>query len=86
MTVVVIISLIMLCTAGVLCVAAALRPGTIADRAVAVDTISSIIVCGLAAGAVSDGDGLFADLALILGLLGFLATSTVARYIAARRP
>lgn len=86
MTAVVTASLALLAVAGLLCLAAVLRPGTIADRAVAFDATVAVIVCGLAVGAVRSGDGLFADLALVLGLLGFLATTTVARYLAARRP
>ncbi|MEX2627863.1 MAG: monovalent cation/H+ antiporter complex subunit F [Ilumatobacteraceae bacterium] len=85
MTVVVAVSIAMLVIAGVLALLAAIRPGSIADRAVAMDAVVAIIISGLAAGSIRSGDGLFADLALILGLLGFLATVTTARYLGQRR-
>lgn len=86
MNVVVIVSVAMLATAGALCLAAVFRGRTLADRAVGVDSVVGVIVCGLAAGGVATGKGLFADLALVLGVLAFLASSTIARYIESRRP
>lgn len=73
-----------LLAAGALCVLHALRPGTVADRTVTLDTIVATTICGLALGAVATGDGLFADLALVLALVGFIATTAVSRYIERR--
>jgi len=76
---------------GVLAVAALLvvvrivRPGSLGDRAVALDTLTAVITCGLLVAAARDGDGLQLDLAVVLGLLGFLTSVTVARFIEARR-
>lgn len=75
---------------GVLAVAALLvvvrivRPGSLGDRAVALDTLTAVITCGLLVAAARDGDGLQLDLAVVLGLLGFLTSVTVARFIEAR--
>jgi multicomponent Na+:H+ antiporter subunit F len=75
---------------GLLLVAAALtvwravRRGTVGDRAVAFETMASVITCGLLIGAAISGDGLLLDLALVLGLLGFLTSVTVARFIERR--
>lgn len=75
---------------GVLVLAAAItvlravRPGSLGDRAVALDTLSSVITIGLVAGAAMSGDGLLLDIALLLGLLGFLTSVTVGRFIERR--
>lgn len=72
---------------GGLFVAAALatwwiaKPVSLANRAVAFDVLTAVITCGLLVGAAISGDGLLLDLALVLGLLGFLTAVTVARFI-----
>jgi multicomponent Na+:H+ antiporter subunit F len=83
-TVVGVISLAMLVAAGGLCLWRAVRPGTVADRAVALDTTVAVIICGLAVGVVVTGEGAFVVVALVAGLLGFLGTTAVARYIERR--
>jgi multisubunit Na+/H+ antiporter MnhF subunit len=62
----------------------ALLPSGLGDRAVALDVLASVITCGLLVSAAATGDGLFLELALVLGLLGFLASVTVARFIERR--
>ncbi len=70
--------------ASALCFARAIRPGTIVDRAIALDGVVSAIICGVAIAAVTTHSGLLVDLALVGGLLGFLTLSTVARYVGRR--
>ena len=76
---------------GILGVAAAVgllrivRKSTLGDRAVAFDMLTSIITCGLLVGAALLDDALFLDAAMVLGLLGFVATVTIARFIESRR-
>jgi len=76
---------------GILGVAAAVgllrivRKSTLGDRAVAFDMLTSIITCGLLVGAALLDDALFLDAAVVLGLLGFVATVTIARFIESRR-
>lgn len=60
------------------------RKSTLGDRAVAFDMITSIITCGLLVGAALLDDALFLDAAMVLGLLGFVATVTIARFIESR--
>ncbi|MPY92890.1 MAG: sodium:proton antiporter [Acidimicrobiia bacterium] len=84
MNVVGIVCFLLLGAAGVLCLARAVRPGTLADRAVALDTTVALVVCGLAVAVAVTGDGIFVDLALVAGLLGFLGTTAVARYVGRR--
>jgi multicomponent Na+:H+ antiporter subunit F len=78
------VALAILLIAASLATSRAVRKGTIGDRAVAMDTLTSIIICGLLVGVAITGDGLFLDLALVLGLLAFLSSVTVARFIERR--
>jgi multicomponent Na+:H+ antiporter subunit F len=76
------VALALLFAATVLTVARAVRPSSgIGDRAVAFDMIASLIQSGLFMGAALLGDGVLVELALLLGLLGFLTSVTVARFI-----
>jgi multisubunit Na+/H+ antiporter MnhF subunit len=51
---------------------------------VAFDLLTSIVTCALLVSAAGDRDGLLLDLAVVLGLLGFLTSVSVARYIESR--
>ena len=84
MDVVVTITVGLLTVAAAVCVARAIRPGTIIDRAIALDGVVSAIICGVAVAAVTFGSGIMIDIALIGGLLGFLTLSTIARYVGRR--
>lgn len=60
------------------------RRSTLGDRAVAFDLLTAIITSALLVTAARSDDGLPLDLALLLGLIGFLTSITVARFIEAR--
>ncbi|MBU3689197.1 MAG: cation:proton antiporter [Acidimicrobiales bacterium mtb01] len=60
------------------------RRSTLGDRAVAFDLLTAIITSALLVTAARGDDGLPLDLALLLGLIGFLTSITVARFIEAR--
>jgi multicomponent Na+:H+ antiporter subunit F len=62
----------------------AARGGTLVERSIAVDTIVAFIVCGLLVSAAWERDGLDIDLALLIGVLGFMGTVTVARFVERR--
>jgi multicomponent Na+:H+ antiporter subunit F len=74
----------LLTVAATLCVARALRPGSIIDRAIALDGVVAAIICGVAIAGVQTHNGILVDIALVGGLLGFLTLSTVARYVGRR--
>jgi multicomponent Na+:H+ antiporter subunit F len=74
----------LLTVAATLCFARALRPGTIIDRAIALDGVVAAIICGVAIAGVQTHNGILVDIALVGGLLGFLTLSTVARYVGRR--
>lgn len=84
MGVVAVVSLVMMAAAAGLCAWRVVRAELLADKAIALDVITATVVSGVAVGTALRGDGLLVDLALVLGLLGFLATVTVARFMERR--
>jgi multicomponent Na+:H+ antiporter subunit F len=58
---------------------------TLADRVLALDQLVAIVIGFIAVVAVKTGFGLYIDIALALGLVGFLATAAFARYIQVTR-
>ncbi|MDB5526311.1 MAG: hypothetical protein JWM58_4074 [Rhizobium sp.] len=54
---------------------------TLADRVLALDQLVVIAIGFIAVIAIKTGYALFVDIALALGLVGFLATAAFARYI-----
>ena len=84
MKLVVTICLGLLVLAGALGVARIVRSSTLGDRAIAFDMFTSVLTCSLLVSAGYLRDGLLLDLAIVLGLLGFIASVTIARFIEAR--
>lgn len=84
MTVVAWIAGIMLVASALLAVVRSLRPGSLADRAVALDLAVVVALNGLALRAATAGDGAAVDLLLVFGLVGFITVVTVARFIERR--
>lgn len=79
------ICLVVLVLSSALCLARVLRPGSsLADRIVALDSMLVVLVAGIAAMTVRTGSGEYVDVLVVAALLGFLATTTVARYIERR--
>jgi multicomponent Na+:H+ antiporter subunit F len=78
------VALGILAAAAFVAVVRALRRGSLGDRAVAMDAITSILTCGLLCAVVVRGDAVFLDLAVVLGLLSFLTSIAVARYVERR--
>lgn len=57
---------------------------SLADRVVALDGLLVVVMSGLALSAADTGNTFFADLAVVIGLLGFLSTIVAARFIERR--
>jgi multicomponent Na+:H+ antiporter subunit F len=74
----------LLVIAGALGVARIVRRSALGDRAIAFDMLTSVLTCALLVSAGYLKDGLLLDLAIVLGLLGFIASVTIARFIEAR--
>lgn len=78
------VALVVLGLAGLLVLVAVLRARRLADRAVGVDLFTSLLLNALAVGVARTGRDELAILLVVLTLLGFVGTTTVARYIERR--
>jgi len=78
------ISLGMLVIAALLTTVHVARSSTLPDKAIGVDMLVALVLNGLAVGAAFTKDDLSVSLVLIIGLLAFLGSVTIARYIERR--
>lgn len=78
------VALTLLVVSVAIVAARAVRRGTLGDRAVAMDMLTSVVSCALLVAAAFTDDSVFLDMALVLGMLGFLATVAVGRFIERR--
>ncbi|MFT5563989.1 MAG: multicomponent Na+:H+ antiporter subunit F [Myxococcota bacterium] len=74
----------MLGGAGLLCLLSMLRGRSFPDRAVALDTLLVVVVCGIAVDAARIGSGAYLDVLVVASLLGFTGTALVARFVERR--
>ncbi len=84
MIVVVWISATMLVAAGLLATVHVIRSRNLPDRAIGIDMLVALILNGLAVGVAASQDSLVVALVLIIGLLAFLGSVTIARFIERR--
>lgn len=85
MIVVVSICIALLALAAIIALVRVVRPGTsLADRVIALDLILLIIVMGIAVSAVGTRSSVYFDVLVVVSLLGFVGTITVARFIERR--
>jgi multisubunit Na+/H+ antiporter MnhF subunit len=84
MTGVAYVAFALLALAAALSVVRLVRPGSLADRMIALDTLLIAVVNGIAVLAAWTGSGVFLDVLVVVGLLGFAGTAIVARYIERR--
>lgn len=75
------ISLVLVFTSLILICIAVLRAPTLPDRILALDTLTTISIGAIAAITIATGFMLFVDVAIAVGLVGFLATVAFARYV-----
>jgi len=80
------VSGVMLGIAALLTTVHVIRARNLVERAVGVDMLVAVILNGLAVGIAITQDDLVAALVLIIGLLAFLGSVTIARYIEQRGP
>lgn len=81
MTMVAIVSIGVLLAASALTLIRIVKPGKLEDRAVALDVLTSVIVCGVLVWAAQSESGDYLDVALVLAVVGFLSAVTIARFI-----
>ena len=85
MTIVVSACLGILILAGALALARVVRPGTsVAERIVALDLLLLIVVMGIGVFSIGRNTGAYLDVLVVVSLLGFVSTITVARFIERR--
>lgn len=84
MSVVTTVALVILALAGLLSVARLARPGSLADRMIALDVLVVVVVSGVGVYSVRIGEGVYLELLVVAALLGFVATITVARFMERR--
>jgi multicomponent Na+:H+ antiporter subunit F len=75
-----------LALSALLCTARLVRGSSLADRIVALDALLVVIVSGIAVHAARTGEGTYLDVLVVVALLGFVGTVTVARFIERRGP
>ena len=73
--------LILVSALCVLCSYRVIRGPTVPDRVVALDTIATNVVAIAVLFALRTGRGLFVTVSLVLAIIGFLSTVTVAKYV-----
>lgn len=78
------LALALLATAGALLVVRIIIGPSVADRVVAVDALLVVVISGLAVNAAATGRSAFVDVAVVVGLLGFVGTGVAARFIERR--
>lgn len=77
--------LVILTLAMVLIIVRIVRGPTLPDRVLALDTLTVIGIAFIAVVAIRTGHMLYLDIAISIGLVGFLATIAFARYVLGRR-
>ena len=78
------VALAILALAGAIGVARIIVRGSLGDRAVAFDMLGAVVSTAVLVAVAANGDGLLLDLAIVLGLIGFLTSITVARFLESR--
>jgi multicomponent Na+:H+ antiporter subunit F len=78
------LALVVLCFSFLLTVWRVIKGPTLPDRVVALDMLTGIVIGFIALIAIRTGFSLYIDIAISLGLVGFLATVAFARFILAR--
>ena len=72
--------------ASLLCLYRIIRGPTIADRVVGFDLFATIVIATSAACSIATGYALYLDVAMILSIIGFVATLGFADYLQRRKP
>lgn len=79
-----VLTLAMLAVAGLLALLRVGRGGSLPDKVLGADTMILVLACGIAAGAGITRTSYFLDALVIVTMLGFAGTITVARFVESR--
>jgi multisubunit Na+/H+ antiporter MnhF subunit len=77
-------SLALLSAAGASALIRSLRSGSLADRVLGIDFFITTVATGLVVAAVETGSVVYLPLVVVVALLAFIATASVARFIELR--
>lgn len=75
------IAFIILATSLAFCFYRLLVGPTLADRVVAMDTITTVIIAMIAVYAIKENNAIFYDAILVLSILGFVGTVSMAKFL-----
>lgn len=79
------VTLVVLGLAGLLAVARVVRrEGSLPNRVAGADTFTQVVAAAIAVGIAVSGEVAFLDVLIIVTMLGFIGTITVARYVEKR--
>ena len=78
------VSLALLCLSFILTVVRVVRGPTLPDRILGLDVLVAAAIGFIAVGGIKTGYTLYLDIAIALGLVGFLATVAFARFVLTR--
>lgn len=84
MTAVFVVGYAMLVLASLLCMVRLVRGPSLPDRVMALDTLLIALVAGIAVEAARTGRGTYLEAMLVVALIAFIGTTTVARFIERR--
>jgi multicomponent Na+:H+ antiporter subunit F len=79
------VGLVLLTAALLLVIARLIRGPSLADRILALDTITTLAIGYIGIFAIKTGFSLYLDIAIAIGLVGFLSTVAFARYLLSRK-
>jgi multicomponent Na+:H+ antiporter subunit F len=82
----VLVSLAVLCLSFLLTVLRVLKGPTLPDRILALDMLVAVAIGFIAVLGIRTGFSFHVDIAIALGLVGFLATVAFARFVMSRKP
>jgi len=76
------VAFVILVISLLLCFYRLIKGPTLPDRVVAVDTITTVIIAMVAVYCIKEGTSIFYDAILVLSILGFVGTVSMARFLA----
>jgi multisubunit Na+/H+ antiporter MnhF subunit len=77
-------ALVLLALGALACLGRLVLGPSLADRIVALDSLLMVVVTGIITTAARARSGVFADVVLVVALVGFVGTAVVARFIERR--
>jgi len=84
MTIVLTVCGVLLAAASLLCLARLIMGPTLADRVIALDALLIVVVIAIGVWTAGTGRGTYVEALLVVALMAFIGTTTVARFIERR--